>query len=193
MKISIKAKITDDMPKVRKRTKAATIKSLSRAGAYIRGIAQRSIKISANRSKAGLIPTSRKGKLGKAIIFKENAELNEVIIGPNFGIIGRVGQTHEFGGVEGIRPSKQRNTKFKLEVGGFGPIRIKGLKLFIARLRTDEQVELSKRIVAELPSITSGKKVATVRRYPARPFMGPALVRAKQRLPQMWANSIKGG
>jgi len=107
-------------------------------GAYVRGIAKRSIRRRANRRKSsppGRPPYTHTGAIKRAVLFAAGAD--DVLIGPSASVIGRIGHTHEFGGIE---PAQKRKPQ---------------------------------------------------RRYPPRPFMGPALAVAWPRLPGFWRDSIR--
>lgn len=138
--VSVRVKTRWDGRRVQRKARDATITSLGRAGAYLRGIARRSIKVAADASRPGKPPHTRRGRLKNAILYAVEKPRQGVVIGSTASEIGRVGSTHEFGGTE---PPKKRR----------------------------------------------GKR----RKYPARPFMGPALQIAKERLPKFWANSVRGG
>lgn len=199
-------KITWTPERVERAAQAASINSLGKAGAYIRGIAAKSIGKSDEASAPGDPPHSRKGQLKKSILFKVDTGGASVVVGPTRTGIGLIGNTHEFGGIEG--PKKLpvlRAANWKLVLGGHGPMRMpQGSSKICAILATEAMVERAKRLaprVIERSIAANEQKVArywhsgasTKRRYPPRPFMGPALERSKDRLPQMWANSIRGG
>jgi hypothetical protein len=189
-----KVRIKDGFPKVARKAREASIKNLGRAGAYIRGVAAKSIKVAPEYSKPGHQPHSRKGQLKKAIRFSVEKQKQGVVIGPDVSTVGKIGRTHEFGGTEPPKKRKKRTQAkgWKLEVGGLGPLRIQGNKPVVARLKNESQVQRAKQIVANLP-VTQVSNENKSRKYPARPFMGPALKIAQVRLPALWANSIKGG
>jgi hypothetical protein len=60
-------------------------------------------------------------------------------------------------------------------------------------LHSERQVARATEIAATIPPSKGGPPSQKRRVYPPRPFMGPALMRSKERLPSFWANSIKGG
>jgi hypothetical protein len=189
----VKVRTKDETSKALHKIRAGSIKSLGQAGAYIRGIARRSIKVSPTPSRPGKPPHTRKGRLKNAIVFAVEKAVQDVLIGPNISAVGKIGSSHEFGGTEPPKQSKARRTKLKLEVGGYGPIRSADGKVFVAKLHTDAQVARAQKIVAGLPPAQSGRGATMPRKYPARPFMAPALTISKTRLPAFWANSVKGG
>lgn len=197
-----------DFDGVVKACEAASFESLSKAGAYIRGMARRSIGFNTEPSEPGNPPhTSQKTSgLKNAIYFKVEGNVR-VVVGPTQSRIGLIGHTHEFGGTEGPkRPPAKYNANWKLQIGGHGPIRIIGGSKVAehTKLTTEKQVERAKKrayLVLVMAGVHNAEKLARYygsgsskqRRYPARPFMGPALDRAKDRLSQLWNNSVKGG
>jgi len=187
LKITTKTKA--EFNKVSKAAKKGTVKSLGQAGAYVRGIAKRSIKVSPEKSEPGKPPHTRQGRLKNAIIYSVEKAQQDVVIGPNATEVGKIGSTHEFGGSEPPKKPKKR-TGFKLQIGGTGPIRTKNGKIVVVTLKTEAQVRRAAELAHSLPTAQS-QPTGKPRNYPARPFMGPALMRAKARLPQLWADSIK--
>jgi hypothetical protein len=188
--ITPRVRVNDETHRVIKAAKAGTITSLGRAGAYIRGIAMRSIKVSPDPAPPGHQPHTRKGRLKRGILFAVDRAALAALIGPTASAVGMIGRTHEFGGTE---PPKRRRGRRKraIELGGYGPIRVEGRPVYI-ELRTPEQVSRAQEVAATLTPAERALGATSTRRYPARPFMGPALERAKPRLPALWANSVKG-
>lgn len=189
-------KVVDESKKVVRAARAATITSLGRAAAYIRGIARRSISTRKSKkpSEPGKPPKSPTGKLKNAIFFAVDRQAEEALIGPTLSVIGRIGQTHEFGGEEPPKRRRGRRARFDLRVGGYGPMRAaRGRVEGVARLATTAQLMRAREIIAELelPPSETGEETSTPRKYPPRPFMGPALTRSRERLPDFWKNSIK--
>jgi len=190
--VGIKATATLKKEAVLKRVRRASITNLGQAGAYIRGIAKKSIKVSPKPAPPGKPPHSRKGQLKRAILFAVEKVPGRVLIGPTATDVGRIGHTHEFGGTEPPKRRKVRKANWKLEVGGHGPVR-KGAKgPVVGKLRTQAQADRAKRIAESLPPSQGGPVSKKVRKYPPRPFMGPALEVSKARLPKFWANSVRG-
>ncbi len=171
-------------------TRRAKKRVLSRQGAYVRGIAKRKIRRRKNpklASAPGQPPYTHTGALKKSIVFAVGTE--SVIIGPTYSEIGRIGHTHEFGGTEPKKVSRQRRNNWNLSIGGHGPVAVKNGRPVIAKLQTARQVERAKRIAREIPA---GMTVAKPRRtYPKRPYMGPALADARPALPAFWRDSIR--
>jgi hypothetical protein len=198
--------VVDETKKVAKAMRAATITSLSRAAAYIRGIAQRSIsKKKGPPGPPGKPPRSPTGALRAAIAFNVDREAGVAVVGPTNSGIGLIGQTHEFGGIESAVPSRKRVPRVLLGPGGYGPIRelmrgvaASAIKIgkntyIVGPLRTAAQVERARRILEKHgspPELTS-TLLKPRRRYPSRPFMGPALQRSRERLPEFWKNVLK--
>ncbi len=186
----VKTRVTTErvVAKVRK----ASIKNLRQAGAYIRGIARKSIKVSPKSGAPGKPPRTRKGRLKDAILFDVEKNKQQVVIGPTATEVGRIGGTHERGGTEPPKVKKVRQPNWKLEVGGHGPVRSDSSGVVVAKLKTPAQVARAKEIA---PTIQSKASVASTkpkaRKYPPRPFMGPAFEIAKERLPKLWAGSVK--
>lgn len=191
--VKVRVKVRTDSAKVLKKTKAASITSLGRAGAYIRGIARKSIKVSEKPSAPGKPPHTRKGRLKNAILFSVEKVQQTVVVGPGATDVGRVGHTHEFGGSEPPKKRKSRKAGWKLEVGGHGPIATAGGKPVVVKLKTDRQVARAKDVAQSLPPSQGGPDTRKARKYPARPFMGPALEISRVRLPRLWSNIVKGG
>jgi hypothetical protein len=185
-------------------TRKAGRRVLSRQGAYVRGIARRKIRRAPRgvtrdvhgrfqtgnervSSPPGTPPYTHTGALKKSIIFGVGED--SVVIGPTYSEIGRIGHTHEFGGVEPAKRSRKRKNNWVLEIGGHGPVAIKNGKPVFAKLRTAGQVARARQLAKEIPvGMTQGKPR---RRYPRRSFMGPALDEARPTLSKFWANSIK--
>lgn len=188
--VRMKVRTKGEFRKVRKAAKRGTITSLGHAGAYIRGIAKKSIKISPVYAPPGHPPHSRKGRLKHGIVYAVEKQRSAVLIGPTYSAVGKIARTHEFGGTEPPKKLKGRKANWKLEVGGFGPIRVGPAGPEFARLVTERQVARAKEIAATLPQ-GKGARVVPRRRYPKRPFMGPALMRSKERLPRKWQGSVR--
>ena len=191
--IKMKARIRNETGKVLKKAKAATIRNLGQAGAYIRGIAKRSIKVSPEPSEPGKPPHTRKGRLKRGILFAVEKARQSVVIGPAASEMGRIGHTHEFGGTEPPKVRKGRKANWKLEVGGHGPIRSEGTRPVVVKLTSEQQVARAQELAPLFPPSQGGPVSKKPRKYPPRPFMGPALEVSKARLPRLWANSVKGG
>lgn len=191
--ISSTVKVKMSVERVVAKTRKASISNLRQAGAYIRGIARKSIKVSPVKSLPGKPPRSRKGRLKDAIIFAVEKEQQRVVAGPTATAVGKIGGTHEHGGTEPPKTKKARKSNAKLELGGHGPVRNDTSGLGFAKLKTKAQVERAKKIA---PTVQAKEAQAAAqskksRKYPPRPFMAPAFNIAKDRLPQLWAASVK--
>ena len=184
--------VKDETARVRRAVKASEIRNLGQAGAYLRGIAQRSIKISKDPAPPGHQPHSRKGRLKKSIFFAVEKAQQDVVIGSTVSGVGRIGHTHEFGGTEPPKGSKGRSANFRLEVGGHGPIAVEGGRPVVVALKNDRQVARARAVAGSLPPSMARPASGKARKYPPRPFMGPALKIGRARLPQIWANSVRG-
>jgi len=179
--IKVNVKMKDDTKRVKKAVQRANVKSLGSAGAYVRGIARRSIKVSSDASAPGKPPHSRKGLLKNAIIFGVDKPNESVFIGPAATHIGRkVAGVHEFGGTKTV----EIKPNFKLEMGGHGPMGYRGARIQVARLDTRRRLARAKMVAKTIPS----RRVSA--KYPVRSFMARALKIAASRLPREWAGSV---
>ncbi len=201
-----------DWGKVRQGVKRALPEVLMRQGAYVRGVAARSIRRVADRlrsSAAGSPPYTHSGALKGAIEF--SVQDNTVLIGPRASWIGTIGALHEFGGVVQGREESEGLVNWRLVVGGHGPIAIRNGVVVYAKYRSDKQVQRALALINtqsrinvvqplwslpdSAPATLSLWRIQRARhtaRYPARPYMGPALAIAQERLPGLWANSVTG-
>lgn len=183
---------------------------LARAGAFMRGVARRLIKrrksrivvqeidgrpirFELNASKPGTPPyTHRTGTqrgLKDAILYAVGPK--SVVIGPTAQVVGHIGHTHEFGGHEDAVEGHRIKNNWKLRPGGHGPIRMEGRRPVFARLWTPKQVRRATRIGKKLIGAAGWTQTKPDRNYPPRPFMGPALQIAKDRLPAFWSNALR--
>jgi hypothetical protein len=202
----LRVTVTATPQKVVSAVKKANVKSFAAAGAYLRGIAQRSIRRGKKASAPGTPPHTREGVMKKAIVF--DVEPNSVVIGPSKNRLGMlIGNVHEFGGTEGPKPrmapgangfNRSKIPNWKLQVGGHGPIRTTGPKLknglAFAKLLHQAMVIHSMAIAlreAKRAGFDLRGGAHKPRKYPARPFMAPTLAIGRQRLPDFWSNSVK--
>jgi len=190
--IGARVKTRMDSRKVVRAGREGSVKNLGKAGAYLRGIARRSIKVSKEPAAPGHQPHSRKGRIKNAILFAVEKPRQGVVIGPAATAVGKIGHTHEFGGTEPPKKRKNRKTNWKLEVGGHGPISVEGGKPVVVTLKTARQVARAKEEAQRLPPAQRPGESKRPRKYPRRPFMGPALEIGRPVLPKMWANSVRG-
>ncbi len=107
MTVGMRARTKFDSKKVRFKAKQANIKNLGHAGATIRLTARRSIRRRKKKSAVGKPPSTRTGRLKKAIVYKVEKQHDRVLVGPEHSIVGKAGSAHEHGG----RYKKQRYKK----------------------------------------------------------------------------------
>lgn len=93
-----KVKIKDSTKIVAEKAKKASIEKLGHAGAALRLVVRRSIRVRKKPSPVGLPPHSRKGLLRRAIMYAVEKALQTVVVGPDFDVIADAGKAHEFGG-----------------------------------------------------------------------------------------------
>lgn len=166
----IKVRIQWTPHKLMADVKKSTIWSLGRAGAYIMGIARKSIakKPEGVYSPPGHPPYTHTGLLKRAIQYEVEREQGRVVIGPVASAFGDLGRLHEFGGTRGDKALGKKAKKL-LHMFGFAAA---------ARMLDIPEDDLRKRVIGK---------------YPPRPFMGPALAISRERLPKFWAQSVRGG
>jgi len=118
---------------IERAVKRSSIKTLPRAGAFVRAIAKNSLGRKKNKEDVAPVgkPPNTFGLLRRAIKFEVAIQKDSVVIGPDFAAFSNVGRPHELGG------------NFRK------------------------------------------------RKYPKRPFMGPALIKATPKLPKLWAKTIR--
>jgi hypothetical protein len=210
-----RATVIDNTDAVRKAVKRAAWKNLAHAAAGLRKAAQYSIKTRVASSEPGTPPTTRKGALRRSILFAVENGVTAVI-GPSVNLISDVARAHEHGGKQ--RPRSTRGvseseaiiagTNWKLELGGHGPIPDASGTAYI-KFVSSAQIDKSLRFIYTAPPEAFGntrkaRASAEKRRiraavaasggvadYPARPFMGPALMNNLDRLPALWSNSVR--
>lgn len=184
----------------------ATARNLARAGALVRTIAKRSMRRRAdpnNASAPGQPPHSHPksgGWLRKFILFALDGKDN-VVIGParNANAKGDAPELMEHGGSSTFTPRRKNN--WNLTRGGHGPIRGSGSSLEgFAKLHTPEQVARAKRIgtgfmKTQPGGIWSSTVIGDQPRtadYPKRPFMAPALEKARGMIGELWRDTVRG-
>jgi len=205
--------IQDNTGAVRKAVRRAAYKNLRHAGASLRLAAQYSIRKRVNPSEPGTPPHTRQGALRNSILFAVEDE-HTAVIGPSVAPISDVARAHEHGGQQmprGVRGKTREKllasgTNWKLYVGGHGPIGDGDGTAYI-KFVSQSQVQKSARYIEQAPPEAFGRtkkaRAAAEKRrilgalagkpatYPKRPFMGPALMKNLDRLPAMWASSVK--
>ena len=190
-----------DKQHLKKKVDQASFRSLGHAGGAIRLTARRSIRRRKKPSSPGSPPNTPTGHLKRVLRYSVDRDRQEVLIGPENEYARTIWNLHEFGGT--IRPKPRLLKPHRYRVGEYGPIRRTGPMLrnskgrFSRRsnrfariwLHTEAQANRATRILKQENRyrIAEAKKR---RRYPKRPFMGPALERQRHRLPKFWANSV---
>ena len=190
-----------DSPAVTDAVDVATRRVLSRFGAYVRQTAQCSIRTRKGPSTPGQPPHSHSGHLRKFMSFWYDRSARSVVIGPEklnkvqfdkgMGIGNvTVPQLLEYGGTGGVveeafRLSDGRLVWERRNLRRAGSIRL--LATLRARLDSGHSLAgLGGNLV-----VPAGHHRFRTYRMPARPYMGPAFEREKQKLPELWANSVK--
>lgn len=208
-------RVEDNTKRVRDAARRATFKNLGHAGASLRLAARRLIRTRQKYSEPGMPPSTRRGALRNSILYAVEGD-HTVVIGPSANLISDVARVHEHGGEQRPRSARGRSrekllsagTNWKLHVGGHGPIGDRGETVYI-KFTTPAQVDRSIEYIESAPDDSFGntakfRRSAAKRRtlaavaakggtatYPKRPFMGPALMKNLDRLPTLWANSVK--
>lgn len=91
-----RSRVVDRFGVVKGRAKFGTFTSLKAAGAVIRTISSRSVKVSKRASAPGRPPNTRRRALSKAILFALEGDYR-VLIGPSADLISTAGSAHELG------------------------------------------------------------------------------------------------
>ena len=166
------------------RMKKRSIRSLYKASGLVKTIAKRSIRQYRSDAKKlrpnppGKPVRTIRGRIKTSIAFSVNEQEWSSVIGPRKSVIGNLGRLHEFGGM-----AKRRlvNWDNRLILGGSGPIGLNadGSPRFIM-IKYSAQIERCKRYARILDERSKAKPN---KRYPARPYMGPALTKARPKIP----------
>lgn len=188
---------------------AAERVALTRTGAYIRRVARNSMKKRKVPSPPGTPPSSREGDpargsqagfLRRSVEFAYEPRDRSVLIGPIGLFSSPVPRTHEFGGT--LRIKNPRRVKRKL--GGGGPLRVvtagaRGTTVkpvvrdsmqrhvAYAKLFTTAQVARAEKIETGL----YGPMFIGDAKYPARPYMRPALEVSRPHIAKFWQNAVR--
>jgi len=172
--------------RVKAAVEQATIRSIPRAGAYIRGIARRSIRRRQTASRPGAPPHTRRGRIKSAIRYDIGPAKTSVAIGPARESAGRLWRTLEFGGPAIFSPLSD-----KIEVGGYGPIRPgrKAKRPIRIKIRTPGQAARARALIAAENARRAAAAKSTIS---PRPFMRPALIAARPVIPHHWRNTVRG-
>jgi hypothetical protein len=200
--VRIRARTHFDQTRLKKKVDEGTFRSLAHAGAAIRLTARRSIRRRKKPSRPGSPPHTPTGHLKRVLRYDVDRDSQEVVIGPVNEYSRTIWNLHEFGG--SIRPKPRLVKAHTFRVGKYGPIRRSGATLrdrrgrFMRRsnqfarvqIRSEAQARRATQIVKQENEyrMADAKKR---RRYPQRPFMGPALESQRSRLPRFWANSVR--
>lgn len=172
---------------VRRAINRAAPRTLFSAGAYLRKIAYNSIKRRSNQNNSSRpgTPPHHHTTFKNTIRFALSPDGSAVYIGPAIvsGGLENAGRLHEFGGTR----YNKRNEK-KYHIGGRGPISgTNSENAKFIRLRTALQVARAERVAKDIYPWLSGG----LQRFPARPYMRPALMAGLPRLSKFWHNVIK--
>ncbi len=207
-------KVVDSTDAVKKAVRRAAWKNLAHAAAGLRLAAQHSIKTRKTFSQPGTPPHTRQGALRRSILFAVESDTTAVI-GPSANLISDVARAHEHGGkqrprgiISGSASNTIAGTNWQLHIGGHGPIPDAHGTVSI-KFTSNAQVNKSIDYIEHAPDDAFGNTLKERRRqekrriitavraaggwanYPARPFMGPALMSNLDRLPALWANSVR--
>lgn len=174
---------------VRQKVNEASFRSLGHASAAIRLTAKRSIRRRKKPSLPGQPPHTPTGALKRIIRYAVDRQRSTADIGPINEYTRTIWHLHEFGGVTQKRLRLLPAHRFR--VGEFGPIRRRDAKRFTrARLMTEAQARRATRLIEE-ENQSRRRESRLLRRYPARPFMRPALDGNRSKLPQFWENAVR--
>lgn len=194
--IGLKSRVKLDDRRLAKKVDQASFRSIGHAAGAIRLTASRSIRRRKGDkpSRPGTPPHTQTGNLKRAIRY-EVEKMAGVAVGADIGPVnlkgGRLWNLHEHGGVSRHRRLLKEHV---FAPGEYGPIRIKktgyNTSFHRTKLRTRAQANRATRLMNEENS-RRRSIAAAGRRYPKRPFMGPALEKNRSRLPRFWANSVR--
>lgn len=163
-----------DSPAVLAKVGKARIKVLSKFGAFVRTRARSSIRKRKKPSSPGQPPSSHTGTLKRFIFFSYVQESDSVVIGPAItkqSYSGKDGQP-----VSGTIPSVLENN---------GAITITEVQYKDGTWKRIDRRKMRSPWYSALPQRTRQVNVQ------ARPFMGPALATEGNKLPGLWADSVK--
>lgn len=190
------------LPRVKQPAQKATFKNLQHASAAIRLTAQRSLRKRKKASAPGQPPSTQTGQIKRAILYHvyphRELENQRAVIGPAAHLISHVAASHEHGGSEPADRTKRGTANYQIKLGGHGPLRkvgrgeqgTRGSKYVIIRIETEAQLQAVTEFASTLPIAERG--YYGPRKYPRRPFMGPALNKNVAKLPRIWAGSVRG-
>lgn len=180
---------------------------LSKSGALLRKIAQRSMRYRKNKSApAGSPPFAHKPKafLRQFLTFSYDPNTKSVVVGPeNLGKNKPAGNVQEFGGASVIKNPRRKIRKIgdggEVRLGGKAgktSKRVGGIKTFgnannktfivtYAKIKNQKMADRANRIQDYLYGPI--EKTVTVAPHP---FMAPALAGASPKLAPMWRNAV---
>ncbi len=186
----IRVKKDKELAKVAAALHRGAVSSVREGAKMIRREARRKITRSPDASPAGTPPHTRKGKMRSAMIYSVDQRDESSYVGFSYAHFLRIGATHELGGVEYKVYKGRRPGKFKLYLGGFGPVALKGGKYRFSKLNTQAQVTLAQKLAGA--AAPAQAKPGRVQRnvYPARPTLAPTLRENQGELARLWENSV---
>lgn len=202
-----------DDSEIRKVFQNATPRFFKAAGAYIRKIAMNSIKRQRNAdkySKPGTPPYYHGAPMPNGLTFKQSilysAGKDDVVIGPISNGLGVLGQLHEFGGSRTTKYIDSERYGHVFNVGERGPVSTKKFANIKGRTIHGYTDPLTGYPVIDAPLTTTAMAAHASRvnsrilrqyftktkqaRYPARPFMRPALEKSEPYLLQIFKQQI---
>jgi hypothetical protein len=173
-----------DREAVQESIDTATLKALSRFGAFVRRRAQTSMRRRKSPSAPGSPPSVHSGELKRLLFFAWDSSTKSVVVGPAaFG--SRAGQTppiQEFGGT--LPPSRVSlvSAFLKLDSSRRSEIAIRASRknLTVAQYLG----------VHHVPEVAA-EQIGNPRRYPARPYMRPALDAERPKFSEQFSDSMR--
>ena len=185
----MKVRTVFDTKLLERKVQDASFRSLGHASGAIRLTARRSIRRSKKPSKPGQPPHTPTGALKRVLRYAVDKQKTEAAIGPINEYARTIWNLHEFGGVTRKRLRLLKPHRFR--VGEFGPIRKGSGKQFSrVRLMSEAQARRATQLVEQENQLRLSES-RKLRRYPKRPFMGPALDANRARLPKFWQDSVR--
>lgn len=182
MKIKLKTQSFFNQQAVKQRSDKNSIGALYKASAYLRTTARRSIRKSAQPAQPGQPPHTRLGQLKTSIVFAVDEKNLTALVGPAASLISDISKYHEFGGTQ---TSKSKRRTYR--IGAVGPIAAMDAAPRFAPLKTARQVQRATKLDRQL---WSDQSLVKKRRYPRRPFMGPALQASASQLKSIFRVSL---
>lgn len=100
MASGIRVRVNFKEKAIKKAVEKSMIRTLPRAGAFVRAIARNSLGRKRNAQDHSPVgqPPNTFGSLRRAILFKVSLQNDSVVIGPDSRLFANVGKAHEFGG-----------------------------------------------------------------------------------------------